>query len=152
MKNFFKHLWMEVNVIFSRHLSKGWEAFCTDLLNGLTTAKTYFGSEKVATVADLFPNGIGHVALAKLQQMIVDLIPTLEIAKGCTIPSALSPAEKADAVLQFVLGNISKLPEDMQGKHLEDIARKLAEVELQLSTTAAKAILNTLLGKLKASL
>lgn len=150
--SFFRRLWRDVKAVFGDHLPHGWEETTDELLVFLNKAKTWSESDGAMTLAAMAPKGLGTIALDRLHHLFEDAIPTLEIAvgaRGATL-GITDPVEHANAIAKYVFEHINRLPEDMRGKHWEDIARKIMEVELQLSTTAAKALLNTLLGKMKA--
>jgi hypothetical protein len=152
VKTIFKEIGAELVLVFGKQLPGGWEGITADLINGLDRAKALLSSPVSATVAALFPNGVGTVVLNDLLAVINDSLPALEVAEGAEAALAgISDAtQKADVLIAYILDNISKLPASWQGKHWLDVAKTILVAILGITETEANALINTKLGQLQA--
>ena len=153
VRSIFNEIRAEITLLFGKHLPNGWEDITVDLINALEKAKGYLSNPFAATIAALFPNGIGMIVLDDLLKVINETLPGLEIAQGAEAAGAgiTDPVAKANAILAYILSNISKLPADWQGKHWLDIAKTILVAALGITATEANALINTKLGQIKAA-
>lgn len=142
IKNLFHKIGDEF-AILSGKLPHDWVTATNDLLAGVEKAKAALESPLAVTVAGLFPKGVGCIILADLQRLIVTVLPTLEIAQGCeqAINGITDPAQKADAIIVYLLGNVAKLPKAWQEKHWFDVAETILTTLLGISLNEAKLLL-----------
>jgi len=142
LKNIFHKLGDEFDVLVGK-LPHDWVSATGDLIAGLDKAQSLLSNPSVATVAALFPNGIGVVALADVQKLVCNALPVLEIAQGCekAIVGITDPDKKADAVLSYLLTNIGKLPQSWQDKHWFNIAETILTTLLGITLSDAKLLL-----------
>jgi hypothetical protein len=148
---FFHEIGDEIALAFG-HMPKDFAGVTNQLVTDLNNAKKFLESPGATTIAAMFPKGIGTAVDSELDKLVTEGLATIEIAQGAeqATSTITDPTAKADAIIQYILANIAKLPAEWQGKHWLNIAEKILESVLNITTTEANALVNTQLGLIKA--
>jgi hypothetical protein len=141
-----------VALIFGK-LPKGWEQTTEDIIDGLNIAKIFLDSPGAASLAALFPKGVGTATKEALLSAINKALPMLEIAQGAMeiVEGVDDPEQRAVALIQYIITTIGTKQEGWRGKHWLDVARAILTELLDVTDTEANALINTKLGQMKAA-
>ena len=136
-----------ITTLFSGKLPNNWEQDANLIINGLNTAKTWEHSKGAITIAGLFPGG--NYALQFLTKVTNESLISIEVAKGAleATKDITDATLKADAVIAYLITNISKLPVEWQSKHYEDIAVQILKALLNINGNEARSIITLQIAK-----
>lgn len=136
-----------ITTLFSGKLPNNWEEDANLIIDGLNTAKKWEASQGAITIAGLFKGG--NFALQFLTKVTNEGLISIEMAKGAleATKDIADPNLKADAVIAYLIANISKLPVEWQNKHYEDIAVQILKALLNISGNEARSIITLQIAK-----